>query len=479
MTIRRKAVIRVVLAAYAMLLAAVSLVPPSSKGLGECQQLVAPTVQKVLHVAAYAGLTVLIIAAMRSGHIGLGGLTLVFLAAVAYGALLELAQAAIPGRFATLRDVLLNVLGVAAGLLLAAAARRLCPLGRRFVAHCHRGKEEKAIDPITSSNFRVAKVAAILLVATGHFGVGVNLWVLLAVGLFVFAFSSGFFTEAKYAARFDFRGFWNQKLRRLGPEVLVIDVFLLVLFIVQGRSGIWTWQTPVSLVGLTGFLNWFGLPNPSPFGGGLWFFTLLLIFYAVYPALRLLGGPPILLGGISAATLAGAALLVDVAPMGHTLWLTAWAFLFGVVARRLDLSMPPLVSSIAAVVLAAAMVGANVAFGIRQLNTLFIALVSVFAVLWLRRVHLPQKFVAPLHALSGCVLPIYFVHGYLFVRPTGHIVLDLTISLVCIVVVSWLLHLAANVVHWTCAALSASISRDVRGELPRASGERAKEPGGP
>jgi len=125
MTIRRKAVIRVVLAAYAMLLAAVSLVPPSSKGLGECQQLVAPTVQKVLHVAAYAGLTVLIIAAMRSGHIGLGGLTLVFLAAVAYGALLELAQAAIPGRFATLRDVLLNGVGVLVGMLVVAGLRTL------------------------------------------------------------------------------------------------------------------------------------------------------------------------------------------------------------------------------------------------------------------------------------------------------------------------------------------------------------------
>lgn len=125
MTIRRKTVIRVVLAAYALLLAAVSLLPPASEGPGQWQQLIEPPVQKLLHVAAYAGLTVLIIAATRTGHIGLGGLTLISLAAVAYGALLELAQAAVPGRFTTLRDVLLNGAGVLAGVLVVAGLRAL------------------------------------------------------------------------------------------------------------------------------------------------------------------------------------------------------------------------------------------------------------------------------------------------------------------------------------------------------------------
>jgi glycopeptide antibiotics resistance protein len=46
--------------------------------------------------------------------------------AVAYGALLELAQSGVPGRYASLGDVALNTLGAAAGAMLAArcAARR-------------------------------------------------------------------------------------------------------------------------------------------------------------------------------------------------------------------------------------------------------------------------------------------------------------------------------------------------------------------
>ena len=125
MTIRRKAGIRVVLAAYALLLAAASLLPPSSRGLGRSQQLITPTVQNLLHVPAYAGLTVLMIASTRGGHVGLGGLTLVALAAVAYGVLLELAQAAVPGRFASLLDALLNAAGTVLGIVLVVGLRAL------------------------------------------------------------------------------------------------------------------------------------------------------------------------------------------------------------------------------------------------------------------------------------------------------------------------------------------------------------------
>ncbi len=39
---------------------------------------------------------------------------------------------------------------------------------------------------------------------------------------------------------------------------------------------------------MTGFLNWLDIENNSPFGAGMWFLTLLLIFYAFFPFLRLL-----------------------------------------------------------------------------------------------------------------------------------------------------------------------------------------------
>ncbi len=138
----------------------------------------------------------------------------------------------------------------------------------------------------TSYNFMLGKVVAIYAVAAAHFLPLPGDWIAASVGLFVFGFSSGFFTSAKYQDDFQLGRFWWKKLTRLGPDLLVINLFLLVLFLAQGKSGIWTWQTLTSLLGVKGFLTWFGLKNPSPFGAGIWFLTLLLIFYAVYPLLR-------------------------------------------------------------------------------------------------------------------------------------------------------------------------------------------------
>lgn len=113
-----------------------------------------------------------------------------------------------------------------------------------------------------------------------------NFWVPVTIGLLVFSFSSGYFTSLKYNGNFSKKEFWLKKARRLGVNLAVINVFLLILFLIQGRSGIWTWHTIVSLLGLNGFLNWFYIRNLSPFGAGMWFFTLLLVFYLAYPVLE-------------------------------------------------------------------------------------------------------------------------------------------------------------------------------------------------
>ena len=112
-----------------------------------------------------------------------------------------------------------------------------------------------------------------------------------------------------------------------GRISLVINVFLLCLFLVQRRPGIVTWQTPVNMLGLSGILNWFDLPNPSPFGAGLWFFTLLLTFYALYPILRLVSRSRGWLAALACVSLVAFAVLDRCCPMGHALWLTAWSFI--------------------------------------------------------------------------------------------------------------------------------------------------------
>ncbi len=135
------------------------------------------------------------------------------------------------------------------------------------------------IEKKISQNFTVAKFLSILLVVLGHFPKSFDIWVVVTIGLLVFSYSSGFFTFLKYNGDFDKKLFLLRKAERLAINLAVINIFLLILFLIRGENGIWTWQTIINVLGLNGFLNWFRIPNPSPYGGGMWFFTLLLIFY--------------------------------------------------------------------------------------------------------------------------------------------------------------------------------------------------------
>ncbi len=52
-----------------------------------------------------------------------------------------------------------------------------------------------------SCNFSIAKIQAIIVVVIGHFFNGL-VWIPTTFGLFVFTFSSGFFTSQKYQNSF-------------------------------------------------------------------------------------------------------------------------------------------------------------------------------------------------------------------------------------------------------------------------------------
>ncbi|KPK48813.1 MAG: hypothetical protein AMK72_05955 [Planctomycetes bacterium SM23_25] len=318
----------------------------------------------------------------------------------------------------------------------------------------------------TSANFTLAKVLALLLVVTGHFLPGAALWPVVAVGLFILAFSSGYFTAARYHSHFDTQVFCSRKLLRLGPGLLAVDVFLLVLFLVQGKSGIWTWQTPLNMIGLTGFLNWFGVGNPSPFGRGLWFLTLLLIFYAAYPLLRLASRRKGLLWATSAGALAACAALHYLVPMGHMLWLTAWGFVFGVFAKGTAPSVSPWLSGSLGLVLTGLLVALNGVWGFKELNTPLLFGVAVCAALWLMTARIPGVFVSVSRPLAGCMLEIYILHTYLFIRATGHVALDLLLTLACVLAVSWVL---AQGIRLTSRLIARGLAAS-QGDPQRASG---------
>jgi hypothetical protein len=75
---------------------------------------VPPALQNAMHLVLYGVLAVLWSWALERGH---GRFALAAAGVIAYGCVLELAQLAVPGRFASLLDVALNTAGAALATL--------------------------------------------------------------------------------------------------------------------------------------------------------------------------------------------------------------------------------------------------------------------------------------------------------------------------------------------------------------------------
>ena len=79
----------------------------------------AKPIQKAMHVAVYALLAVLWMWTLASVESRVARIAVTLLVTVGLGAMLEWHQTRVPGRFGTVADVILNVIGAIAGLLIA------------------------------------------------------------------------------------------------------------------------------------------------------------------------------------------------------------------------------------------------------------------------------------------------------------------------------------------------------------------------
>ncbi|MCU6498844.1 acyltransferase [Rugamonas sp. A1-17] len=295
------------------------------------------------------------------------------------------------------------------------------------------------MDARISLNFSIAKVIAIFTVLAGHWFSPSILWIPVTVGLFIFAFSSGYFTSRRYGAGVDIGRFWKNKLERLGARYWVILGFLAVVVMLRGGV-LFHWHTLVHFLGLSGVLNWMGIHNRSGLGAGLWFFTLLLMFYLTYPLLAKVcrSAPRAMV--VAASSTVIAIYLEERSRIGHELWLTSLGFILGVAygmpRPRLRARPAALVAALGCVALLAAH-----GIGLKGANTALIALTSIACCMWLAnatgfRWHGLSRLVR----LEDYLLEIFLVHTYLFVHPTHNTLLDLVISTVVIVAVAAGLH---------------------------------------
>lgn len=294
------------------------------------------------------------------------------------------------------------------------------------------------ITPALSLNYSFAKVVAIFTLTAGHWFTGTILWIPVTFGLFVFAFSSAYFTSLKYGVKVERGSFWRSKLERLGLRYWVILAFLAVVLVLKDRP-VLHWHSLVHLFGLSGVLNWAGVRNQSGFGIGLWFFTLLLLFYIAYPYLaQLVRGKR-----MAAAVLAGgfvlAVWLEDRVKVGHELWLTTFAFLAGVVCGAHRPPLRPSWMLALTALLWGALLLLNV-LGNKGLNVVLIAAAGLSLALWLTVARLPDwGLVRRVAAFDKYLLEIYLIHMYLFFRPTGTPILDFLLSLALIVAAAMVL----------------------------------------
>ena len=194
---------------------------------------------------------------------------------------------------------------------------------------------------------------------------------------------------------------------------------------------------------MSGILTWMEVTRESPFGHGLWFFTLLFIFYAVYPVLEKINKNKVI------STIAVVSYLILFSwlsyntKLGHSLWLTAFAFCFGVYSAHYRVYISPLVSFIIIFISIAIMGVINVKWNINEFNTILIIIVSIFSSYFLLNQRLPDFIFNKMLMFSGSVLEIYFIHTYLFVE-FDNMVLGFLFSTVVIVLVSLILNQLQN-----------------------------------
>ena len=118
---------------YMALIHALSSIPGGDAGQLEdagtfTLYFVPPALQNLFHVPLYAGLAFLWLRTLRECHLPLLAATMAAIAiAAGYGLLDELHQSTVPGRYASVTDVLLNAAGSVCGALLGTRQRLVRP----------------------------------------------------------------------------------------------------------------------------------------------------------------------------------------------------------------------------------------------------------------------------------------------------------------------------------------------------------------
>jgi len=294
------------------------------------------------------------------------------------------------------------------------------------------------IDKDISEKYQVIKFLSITLVTIDHFLSGrvPFIWFPVTLALLFFSYSSGFFTFLKYGkSKFSYAKFWKNKFFRLGISFLVTQIFLFLVFFFQGRSGIFSLGTLLHFLGLSAVFNIFHIQDTSPFGNGLWFLSILLIFYLVFPIIKKLCKDKATIIVACVLYILVTFSLDCVVKLSVALWVTSCGFIIGCMCasfgggkRYLKLSIVVLMTSVLLRFL----------YGNGYNYLVILSAFSVCLVI-LNNIELPLFISNKTKPILNCVFEVYVVHTYLFVHVFDNIVVDFFISYLLIIIVSLVL----------------------------------------
>lgn len=137
MTVCRPSKPKIALAVGYMLLILATSMIPMDRDIKSLQFIIdlKPAIQNLLHIPMFAILAILLLQLLKNHHIeGRRRMVLVIFSCVCFGFMNELIQLAIPGRYAGLLDMVFNIIGVFAGIILYVLAEKSKPgLVRRII----------------------------------------------------------------------------------------------------------------------------------------------------------------------------------------------------------------------------------------------------------------------------------------------------------------------------------------------------------
>ena len=271
--------------------------------------------------------------------------------------------------------------------------------------------------------FDFVKIISMFVIAAVHFFDVPYSYVGGSIALLTFAFSSAYLLTKNNDREIKLYTYFKNKIIRIYSKIIIVFIFLAGLFYFSGiKFTIGNILQNFFLI--SGIYNFINKPTEGPFGAGIWFITLLFIFYLVFPTLNRLfvnfGKNKVkqilfTLSCLFVLVIASKTLETS----GISLYQTSFGFILGVYAAKNKNyfgknAIKPLMGSVATILFAFLF---NFVLNIKMLNFIFIISLFHFGIKFIERmfelVRDNKIIINNVNKLKDILMEFYLIVGYM------------------------------------------------------------------